>query len=601
MSNKLSQEKSPYLLQHAENPVNWWPWCHEAFDEARRKQRPVFVSIGYAACHWCHVMAHESFEDRETADFLNENFVSIKVDREEQPDVDLFAMEVCHKLTGSGGWPLSIFMTWDKRPFFAGTYFPKYTVGNMPSFMAVLQEIARIWEGRRNRLLDAADQIINDIKRGLTPLKNPPTLDLDRISSSVFEHLGLAFDSTNGGFGGAPKFPITGFIDFLLALYQKNKEQKALDMASFTLEKMRFGGIWDHVGGGFHRYSVDERWLVPHFEKMLYDQALLIMSYMKGFEATGNGLFLETARETADFCINELLSNKGGFYSALDADSDGMEGAYYVWGLDELLEVLGEKDLSLFRKIFEIEESGNFDMDKNVLALRADLSRLGSTLGLTPSEIKGFIKGATKRLFEARRRRTRPFRDDKIITSWNGLMVCALMELSRKCQKKSSSYMDTARKTLWYLFDSALGSEGLYRRICKDEAKYRACLEDYGALLVASARMYQEEKDEKLLDICLFLTRKILQDFFDDRLNMFVYAPKDDNELPVGLRPPGDGPLPAPVTMLYEASSRLLEVTKDPDVSLLAERSKGQAVFDTMKNPLGNCTFLATCLEKNGR
>ncbi len=546
-------------------------------------------------------MAHESFEDKETADFLNENFVSIKVDREEQPDVDLFAMEVCRKLTGSGGWPLSIFMTWDKRPFFTGTYFPKHTVGNMPSFMAVLKEIARIWEGRRNRLLDAADQITNDIKRELIPLKNPPTLDLNRISSSVFDHLGLAFDSKNGGFGGAPKFPVTGFIDFLLALYKKDKEQKALDMASFTLEKMRFGGIWDHVGGGFHRYSVDERWLIPHFEKMLYDQALLIMTYMKGFEATGNGLFLETAQEIADFCINELLSNKGGFYSALDADSDGMEGAYYVWGIDELLKILGEKDLSLFKKIFEVEESGNFDMGKNVLALRPDLSSLGSTLGLTPSEMKRFIKGTIKRLVEARRLRTKPFKDDKIITSWNGLMVCALMELSRKCPKNGSLYMETARKTLWYLFDMVLGSEGLYRRICKDETKYRACLEDYGALLMASARMYQEEKDEKLLDICLFLTRKILQDFFDNRLNMFVYAPKDDKELPVELRPPGDGPLPASITMLFEASSRLLEATDDSNVSLLAERSKSQALFDTLKNPLGNCAFLAICLEKNGR
>ncbi len=597
MTNKLKSEKSPYLLQHANNPVDWYPWCQEAFLKAKREDRPIFLSIGYSACHWCHVMARESFEDKETADFLNQTFVSIKVDREEQPDVDHFYMDVCHKLTGSGGWPLSVFMTPDGRPFFAGTYFPKRTYGNMPAFIAVLEEISRLWKVGRKRLLDAADAILREMESQLKPISQAGGPEAKGLAVSVFEHLKLAFDHEHGGFGNAPKFPTTGFLNLLLGLYERQKNRDALDMACFTLEKMRLGGIWDHVGGGFHRYSVDERWLVPHFEKMLYDQALLIHTYLKAHELSGNRLFLETARETARFCMDELMSKEKGFYSALDADSEGREGEYYVWSAKELEAVLGNADFELFKRLFLVEEEGNFENGKNVIALRKDLESLSKDTGKSLSELEEFVQKALGKLFSSRRRRIRPARDEKIITAWNGLMIGALVELSRVCNEKS--LLDMAEKCLDLILKRLFLKEGLFRRLIDLEAKYRACLEDYACLLFGASKIYEEGKNDDVLYACRNLVREIRQRFLDESLNMLLYAPISAKDLPLRVTAPPDGALPSPVSVLFRALKTLSPFWDDENARLLLDVTKRQGLFEASRNPLGNCAFLACVLEEN--
>ncbi|WP_030623251.1 thioredoxin domain-containing protein [Streptomyces sclerotialus] len=422
MPNRLAHETSPYLLQHAENPVDWWPWSAEAFEEARRRGVPVLLSVGYSSCHWCHVMAHESFEDEATAALLNDNFVSVKVDREERPDVDAVYMEAVQAATGHGGWPMTVFLTPDAEPFYFGTYFPPEPRHGMPSFSQVLEGVKAAWADRRDEVGEVAGKIVRDLAdRSLAAAGVQPPGREDLMAALM--QLTREFDATRGGFGGAPKFPPSMVLEFLLRHHARTGSEGALDMVRASCEAMARGGIYDQLGGGFARYSVDAEWVVPHFEKMLYDNALLCRAYAHLWRATGSGLARRIALETADFMVRELRTDQLGFASALDADSDDgtgrhVEGAYYVWTPEQLAEVLGEQDAQVAADYFGVTEEGTFEEGASVL-------QLPDTEGLQDA---GRIAAIKERLLAAREERPRPGRDDKVVAAWNGLAIAALAE-----------------------------------------------------------------------------------------------------------------------------------------------------------------------------
>ncbi|MGV9887296.1 thioredoxin domain-containing protein [Streptomyces sp. NPDC003395] len=448
--NRLAHETSPYLLQHADNPVDWWPWSTEAFDEARKRGVPVLLSVGYSSCHWCHVMAHESFEDRATADYLNEHFVNVKVDREERPDVDAVYMEAVQAATGQGGWPMTVFLTPDAEPFYFGTYFPPEPRHGMPSFLQVLQGVHQAWTDRREEVADVAGKIVRDLSAREIAYDTVAAPGEQELAQAL---LGLTreYDPQRGGFGGAPKFPPSMVIEFLLRHHARTGSEGALQMAQDTCERMARGGIYDQLGGGFARYSVDRDWVVPHFEKMLYDNALLCRVYAHLWRATGSELARRVALETADFMVRELRTSEGGFASALDADSDDgsgrhVEGAYYVWTPQQLREVLGEDDAALAAQYFGVTEEGTFEEGASVLQLPQDEGVVDAAR----------IASVRQRLLEARAARPAPGRDDKVVAAWNGLAIAALAE--------TGAYFDRPD-----LVDAALGAADLLVRLHLDD------------------------------------------------------------------------------------------------------------------------------------
>ncbi|MFJ9901328.1 thioredoxin domain-containing protein [Streptomyces sp. NPDC101152] len=448
--NRLAHETSPYLLQHAENPVDWWPWSAEAFDEARRSGRPVLLSVGYASCHWCHVMAHESFEDEATAGFLNDHFVNIKVDREERPDVDAVYMEAVQAATGQGGWPMTVFLTPDAEPFYFGTYFPPAPRHGMPSFRQVLEGVHQAWTERRQEVTEVAGKIVRDLAQREIGYGGTETPGEEELAQAL---LGLTreYDPQRGGFGGAPKFPPSMVVEFLLRHHARTGSEGALQMAADTCERMARGGIYDQLGGGFARYSVDRDWVVPHFEKMLYDNALLCRVYAHLWRATGSELARRVALETADFMVRELRTAEGGFASALDADSeDGtgkhVEGAYYVWTPQQLTDVLGEEDADLAARYFGVTEEGTFEHGQSVL-------QLPQQDGVFDAQKVAFVR---ERLFRERAGRPAPGRDDKVVAAWNGLAIAALAE--------TGAYFDRPD-----LVEAAVGAADLLVRLHLDE------------------------------------------------------------------------------------------------------------------------------------
>ncbi|MET8957469.1 thioredoxin domain-containing protein [Streptomyces sp. NPDC004393] len=448
--NRLAHETSPYLLQHADNPVDWWPWSDEAFHEARKRNVPVLLSVGYSSCHWCHVMAHESFEDAETADYLNEHFVSVKVDREERPDVDAVYMEAVQAATGQGGWPMTVFLTPDAEPFYFGTYFPPAPRHGMPSFRQVLQGVRQAWDDRREEVAEVAGKIVRDLAGREFAYGDTEAPGQEEQAQAL---LGLTreYDPQRGGFGGAPKFPPSMVLEFLLRHHARTGSEGALQMAQDTCERMARGGIYDQLGGGFARYSVDRDWVVPHFEKMLYDNALLCRVYAHLWRATGSDLARRVALETADFLVRELRTAEGGFASALDADSDDgsgrhVEGAFYVWTPAQLAEVLGQDDAELAAQYFGVTEEGTFEEGASVL-------QLPQSEGVFDAER---VESIRRRLFEARAGRPAPGRDDKVVAAWNGLAVAALAE--------TGAYFDRPD-----LVDAAIGAADLLVRLHMDE------------------------------------------------------------------------------------------------------------------------------------
>jgi len=528
MANRLIHEKSPYLLQHAENPVDWHPWGEEAFEKARAEDKPVFLSIGYSTCHWCHVMEQESFEDEGIARLLNEHAVSIKVDREERPDVDQIYMTVCQALTGRGGWPLSIFMTPDRKPFFAGTYFPRDERMGMPGFRDVILQVADLWKHERGKVTGASERITAIIQPRKSAAKGeiPGAEVLDKAR----QHLRKTFDPTWGGFGPAPKFPSPHHLTFLLRQHARHPDSDALQMVEKTLDAMRNGGIFDQIGFGFHRYSVDERWLVPHFEKMLYDQALLAMAYCEAFQATGNPAHERVVREVFQYLLRDMKDPEGGFYSAEDADSEGKEGLFYVWTPEEVKTLLGEEKSGVFCRAFDISPPGNFEDRKSIARVLRPPAVMAHQFGMEEEKLREILEDGRKELFAAREKRVRPMKDDKVLTSWNGLAIAALAKGYQALG--DPALLDAACASARFVLRTLRDDAGrLLRRYRQGEAAHKGYADDYAFLIWGTIELYEASFQAQWLSEAVRLQRQMLELFWDEEDGGFFYCGADGESL----------------------------------------------------------------------
>ena len=578
MSNRLKYETSPYLLQHKDNPVEWYPWGEEAFDRAKKEDKPVFLSIGYSTCHWCHVMAHESFEDEEIADILNSFFISIKVDKEERPDIDTVYMSVCQAFTGSGGWPTSIFMTPDQKPFFAGTYFPKTGWGGAYGLKELLLAIHEKWEEDREVLLKQAKEIVAHLSKTDPDIS---TADTEIIHTAV-DYYKRIYDNKFGGFGRAPKFPAPHNIWFLLSYYERFKDAQCLKMAEHTLTQMYKGGIFDHIGFGFCRYSTDAKFLVPHFEKMLYDNALLILAYCKAYSVTKNNLYLEVAEKIADFILREMTSLEGGFYSALDADSEGEEGKYYLFNFEEVIDLLGEKDGENFNHHFDISVKGNFE-GKNIPNL----------LKSNTAE-KCFDKFLPK-LREYRKKRYPLHLDDKVLTLWNSLMIAAMCELYLNTQKKT--YLDAAKKADDFIQKNLSENDTLFVSFRENKKGVKGFLDDYAAYIFAQLSLYKCTLDGIYSERAQILTDKVLADFSDDEGGFYLYA-KDSEELIIKPKETYDGAIPSGNSLMAYNLVRLSLITSDEKYIKEAKEQIDFIGKDAESYPTGYAMFLISLTEQ---
>ncbi len=577
MSNRLQNETSPYLLQHKENPVDWYPWCEEAFIRAKEEDKPIFLSIGYSSCHWCHVLAHESFEDEEIAEILNRYFISIKVDKEERPDIDSVYMAVCQAFTGSGGWPTSIFMTADRKPFYAGMYFPKTSRGGMIGFKELLLAINEVWKKDRNSLMKQSDKIINYLNN-VENLSETADLNLAHSAVSIFEHI---YDEKNGGFGRAPKFPTPHNILFLLSYYERFKEQKCLEMAEHTLLQMYRGGIFDHIGFGFCRYSTDKKYLVPHFEKMLYDNALLILAYCRAYGITKNELYLEIGEKTATYILREMTSEQGAFFSAQDADSEGEEGKYYVFTPDEIVEVLGTKDAEAFNRHHNITDSGNFE-GKNIPNL------------LNSDPLNKSFEHFLPELLSYRKNRYSLHLDDKILTSWNALMIAAMCNLY--LVSKKSVYLDTAKRADEFIKKYLYEYGTVYVSFRDERRGVKGFLDDYAAYIFAQLNLYSVTLDEEYLNVAKKLTDKVLNDFSDKFGGFYLYS-EDSEELILRPKDTYDGAIPSGNSLMAYNLVRLWLLDSEEKYKDLAEQQLDFIAGDASENPISHAMFLVALLD----
>ncbi len=571
--NALIHEKSPYLLQHAENPVLWHPWGVEAFEAAKRGDRPVFLSIGYATCHWCHVMAHESFEDPETAEILNRHFVSIKVDREERPDLDKIYMSVCQAMTGHGGWPLSVFLTPEGVPFFSGTYFPKVGRQGLIGFSDLLLRLVKLWKEDRGKIMTVGDQITEYLQQisqsaGAGKVLGIETLEKARVA------LARSFDPQWGGFGGAPKFPSPHQLTFLLRWHRRSGIPDDLKMVEKTLRAMRWGGIFDHIGYGFHRYSVDERWFAPHFEKMLYDQALLAIAYMEAYQVAGKSFYARVAREIFTYVLRDMTAPEGGFYSAEDADSEGVEGLFYLWTPEAVEAVLGAESARLFCDFFDIREGGNFEEGRSIPHLRESLSAFAKERDMGVKTLASILLKGRKQLFEARGRRIHPLKDDKILTSWNALMIVALLMGYRVLG--DAKYLRAAEKALGFILNNLWKKDGyLLRRYREGEAAHAAYLDDYAFLAWALVEAYETTYEPLRLQQAVELTRAMLRLFWDEKDGGFFFTGSENETLIAKSRDAQDGAIPSGNAIAALILLRLGRMTGDTALEEKAEALMG--------------------------
>jgi len=541
--NRLSGEKSPYLLQHANNPVEWFPWGEEAFLKAAAEDKPIFLSVGYATCHWCHVMERESFEDEEVASLLNRYFVSIKVDREERPDVDHIYMTVCQALRGTGGWPLSIFMTPDRKPFFAGSYFPKTPRPGTPGFTDLILQLAHLWKNQRDKVVQAGEEIT----KALQPQKSHGTGGKSfglSVLQRGYEQLRMRFDVRWGGFSNAPKFPTPHHLTLLLRWHLRNPDSEALAMVEKTLESMRHGGIFDQVGLGFHRYSVDERWLVPHFEKMLYDQAMLAMAYTEAFQVTGKQSYEKVCREIFEYVLRDMTDSEGAFYSAEDADSEGKEGLFYVWTPEEVKAILGEELGNFYCRFYDISPEGNFEDRLSIAHISRPLGGASWQDGMDVAERARLLKEANKKLFAVREQRVHPLKDDKILTSWNGLMIAALAKGYQAV--RSPLYLQAAARAADFILSSLRQDSGkLLRRYRQGEAAHPAYADDYAFLIWGLIELYESAFDVRYLEEALRLQQLMLDLFWDEQEGGFYYTAHDGEKLIIRNKEIYDGATPS--------------------------------------------------------
>jgi uncharacterized protein YyaL (SSP411 family) len=566
--NRLIHEKSPYLQQHAYNPVDWYPWGEEAFQKAIKDNKPVFLSIGYSTCHWCHVMEYESFEDEEVAKILNENFVSIKVDREERPDLDNIYMAVCQAMTGTGGWPLSIFLTPEKKPFFAGTYFPKTERFGNPGFIAILKKISDLWKRDREKVVSSSEQV-TDVLQSMAVSKPGEILTVETLQRA-YEQLGNSFDPIYGGFGTTPKFPTPHNYTFLLRWWKRSGDPAALEMVEKTLERMGRGGIYDHLGGGFHRYATDEYWLVPHFEKMLYDQALLSMAYIEAYQATGKTFYADIVRGIFTYVLRDMTSPEGGFYSAEDADSEGVEGKFYVWTPDEIVKILGEKEGKIFCDYYDVSREGNFE-DKNILHVDKSLDAFTKLSGLKIEELKTLLNNARQKLFAEREKRIRPHKDDKILTSWNGLMIAALAKGAQALHEQG--YVQAALHAGDFILNTLRQNDGtLLRRYRLGEASIPGYLDDYAYFVWGLLDLYEATFEVKYLKTALELNNQMLDYFWDEKGGGLFFSGVKNEKLIAKTKEIYDGAMPSGNSVALLNILRLGRMTGNMELEKISEQ-----------------------------
>jgi len=574
--NRLINEKSPYLLQHAYNPVDWYPWGQEAFDKAKADNKPIFLSIGYASCHWCHVMEAECFNDQQVADLLNQAFVCIKVDREERPDLDAQYMAVCQAMDRNCGWPLNILLTQRLNPFFAASYIPKHSRPGLIGMLDLVPQVMQIWKGQRAQL----EMVGADIKSRIETMeKRTPQKELGKeVLQDAYDRLTLEFDSENGGFGTAPKFPRPHNLLFLLRHYARTGEKNALAMVEKTLRQMRLGGIFDQIGFGFHRYSTDAVWLVPHFEKMLYDQALLTLAYVEAYQITGAGKFRLTAKETIDYLIRDLSSPEGGFYSAQDADTEGEEGKFYLWTMDEVLDTLSPADADLAVHIYGLKPEGNFiesgkPNGKNILHIAESLEELAPYKGLTLQELIARLHNIRDALFEARKKRLPPATDDKILTDWNGLMVAALAKAGTVLNEPK--YLETAMKTADFILDHMREDGVLYHRYAKGERAVEGFLDDYAFFVYGLIELYDATFEAKYLQAAADLTKVMVTKFWDDKNGGFYQTQKNSDAAMPKMKQLYDGAVPSGNSVALHDLLWLVRLTNEPTYdTMVAQMTK---------------------------
>ena len=635
-SNHLINETSPYLLQHAHNPVDWYPWGKEALERAKRENKPILLSIGYSSCHWCHVMEKESFENEETAKIMNENFVNIKVDREERPDLDEIYMNAVQFMTGRGGWPMTLFLTPDLLPFFAGTYFPPEERHGMPSFRSVLLRLAEIYRENRSEVIDSVKEIKEQLSVMAKLKKGEREFSFDLLKNA-FSEIERRFDSENGGFSDAPKFPQPMLIELFLKYYNATKDENALNSAEFTLKKMAEGGIYDQIGGGFHRYSVDSKWLVPHFEKMLYDNALLAKVYIQAYQITKNDFFKKIAFETLGYLLREMTDPEGGFYSASDADSEGEEGKFFVWSKDEIEKVLGKEKANIICRYYNASKAGNFEGDRNILhtpftveeilkqiahRFQEDIKdnnplsppfikggdssahtlKKGTSGGFSIKDFESLLSESKSKLLEARKMRVKPAVDNKVITAWTSLAISSLAHAYQVFREEGflNSAEDAASFILLNMFKN-----GRLLRIYKDgESKIEGFLDDYSFFISALIDLYETTFRIKYLEDAIKLTEKMIENFWDKEEGGFFFASKDATNLISRSKNPYDNPTPSGNSVAVNSLIRLYRLTGRKDFLEKAEKTieafsllleKVPSGFPNMLSALDN--YLSTPLD----
>jgi hypothetical protein len=593
--NRLINEKSPYLLQHAYNPVDWYPWGEEAFQKAKDENKAIFLSIGYSTCHWCHVMEKESFSNPEIAGLINKYFVPIKVDREERPDIDGIYMNFVVATTGSGGWPLTVFIKPDQKPFYGGTYFPPEDKWGKPGLKTVLPRISDIWKNDKDEVDRIGDFFVDHMNKQLSEIAGKDVLLGKGMLDSAYKNLTQSFDSQNGGFGSAPKFPMADTLSFLLRYWRRTSEGNALKMVETTLSSMRKGGMYDHIGGGFHRYSTDSEWKVPHFEKMLYDQALISKAYLEAYQATGNPEYAQVAREILDYVLRDMAHQAGGFYSAIDADSidpvtgEKKEGSYYLWKQDDILKILGKEKGEVFSYYFGVEEKGNVFNDPhgefkgtNILFVSHTIEETANKFKKATSEIKEILKRSKERLFLARSARRRPHLDDKTLVNWNGLMISSLSFASRVLG--DDRYRLEAEKATNFILENLVTREGrLLHRYRDGETSITGFIDDYAFFIHGLIDLYEASFKVKYLKEAKRLTDEMLRLFWDEAKGGFFFIASDAKALLVNQKSIYGGAVPSGNAIAAIDLVRLAKITSDENYE-----EKVDSLFKVFSSDISN-------------
>ncbi len=569
-TNHLATETSPYLLQHAHNPVEWYPWGDAALERARSEDKPILLSIGYSACHWCHVMERESFEDESMAELMNRHFVNIKVDREERPDLDQIYMSAVQLMSGSGGWPLTVFLTPDGKPFYGGTYFPPDDQYGRPGFRRVLNAIAEAYRDRRNDVASNARKVIEQIQSQANRRSGSGRIDLPLLERAS-DGIASQFDARYGGFGQAPKFPSSMTLDFLLRQHARTGDAPTLDMVTLTLRKMALGGLYDQVGGGFHRYSTDEAWLVPHFEKMLYDNALLARIYLDAFRVTGDPLFRRVVEETLDFVVREMRDPNGGFYSTLDADSEGVEGKFYVWDRAEFDEVIG-RDSGLLARFLDVTDRGNFE-GSNILNMPLPPEEFAASESIETAVLSTAFDAARGRLFERRRGRIHPGRDDKILTDWNGLMLAAFADAAAYLGR--DDYRVVAETSATFILDTMWDGQRLLHSFKDGRARFNAYIDDYANIVDGLFRLYELTFEERWIIRAVELSDHMVEEFWDDENGGFFFTADHHETLIARTKEFFDNATPSGNSVAADVLARLGSLMDRNDFRVKSERICG--------------------------